>query len=66
MVKFSSTTIAYLNKIFQINENNDKEKKQIQMPLLKGGSQLRLVTKINNLKRQFLVSFGCLFQQKRS
>ena len=26
MVKFSNTTITYLNKIFQINENNGKEK----------------------------------------
>ena len=52
IIKFSNTNITHLNQIFQSNENNDKEK-EIMMPLLKGGLQLRLVTKINNLKRQF-------------
>ena len=47
MVKFSNTNITYLNQIFQSNENNDKEKRSSD------GLQLRLATKINNLKRQF-------------
>ena len=45
--KVFNTNIMYLNKIFQSNENNDKEKRNSD------GLQLRLVTKINNLKRHF-------------
>ena len=47
LVEFSNTNITYLNQIFQSNENNDKEKSSSD------GLQLRLATKINNLKRQF-------------
>ena len=45
--KVFNTNITNLNQISQRNDNNDKEKRNSD------GLQLRLVKKINNLKRQF-------------